>query len=110
MGLTAVGVDRVARVSSADVEMLEPQFAPFDRHDLINLSNWSACVKIQVSGQVVTPSSLRTQAPDTAPDAAVKASSGSRYTRPRAEVEAEIEDSLQGLRDEEGTCSRAAWA
>ncbi|CRI67841.1 hypothetical protein THIOKS1860010 [Thiocapsa sp. KS1] len=99
-----VGTLIAFRVSTADAEMLEPQFAPyFDRHDLTNLSNWSACVKTQVSGQVVTPFSLRTRGPDVGPEAAVfeavKARSRKRYGRPRADVEAEIEEGLLGLRE-----------
>ncbi len=96
-----VGTLVAFRVSNADAEMLEVQFAPyFDRYDLTNLSNWSACVKTQVSGQVVAPFSLRTRAPDVAPDAAiadqVRAAAQVKSGRPRSEVEAEIEASLMG--------------
>lgn len=101
-----VGTLIAFRVSAADAEMLEPQFAPyFDRYDLTNLSNWSACVKTQVSGQVVAPFSLRTRAPDAGPDPAVaeavKAGSRRRYGRPRADVETEIEEGLLGPREKE---------
>jgi len=96
-----VGTLIAFRVSSADAEMLEAQFAPhFDRHDLSNLSNWTACVKTQVAGQVVAPFSLRTRLSEAAADRAVaecvRAASRTQYGRPSADVKAEIERSLEG--------------
>ena len=95
-----VGTLIAFRVSSSDADMIETQFAPhFDRHDLTNLSNWTACIKTQVNGQVVTPFTLKTRPPSSQPSAetaaAVRAASRQTYGRPRDEVEAEIRRSLE---------------
>lgn len=87
------------RVSHADAEILETQFAPhFDRHDLTNLSNWTACVKTQVGGRVVPGFTLRPSMPtlesDTSAAQAVREASRRRYGRPRRKVETEIARSL----------------
>lgn len=106
-----VGTQIAFRVSSADAEILEAQFAPhFDRHDLSNLSNWTACVKTQVAGQVVAPFSLRTHISEVGADKAVaervRAASQKQYGRPSAQVKAEIDRSLEGAKDAKDPAAR----
>lgn len=99
-----VGTTVCFRVGREDAEGLEPVFLPaFDRHDLANLPNWSACVKTTVAGQVASPFTLRTlplpSAGKSAVAAEIIARSRARYARPRAEVEEEIRQSLGPTRE-----------
>lgn len=64
-----VGTIVTFRVGQTDSELLEPHFRPyFDAHDLTNLPNWNACVKMSVNGQVVRPYSMHTLLPEEKPD------------------------------------------
>lgn len=89
------------RTGREDAEELEQVFLPaFDRLDLSNLPNWHACVHTTVNGQVTAPFLLRTIAPGVDPSESVRErvieESRRHYTRPRAEVEAEIARGLGG--------------
>ncbi|MGH9441753.1 MAG: type IV secretory system conjugative DNA transfer family protein [Thermoanaerobaculia bacterium] len=88
------------RVGHEDAAVLENQFSPyFDRTDLVNLPNWEACVKTTIRGQAVAPFNFRTvvsaPTPDPAAAGKIVAASAARYGRPRAEVDAEIQESLR---------------
>lgn len=94
-----VGTTVCFRVGREDAEGLEPVFLPaFDRHDLANLPNWTACVKTTVKGQIASPFTLRTlplpAAGELSSAAEIIARSRARYARPRAEVAEEIRQSL----------------
>lgn len=94
-----VGTQFCFRVGRADAEALEPQFVPyFDRFDLGNLPNWTACVRTTVHGQVTPPFTLRTvpypHSKDVALASDIIANSRARHTRPRAQVEEEIARSI----------------
>jgi type IV secretory pathway TraG/TraD family ATPase VirD4 len=93
------------RVGEADAtRYLEPLFRPyFDTRDLTNLPNFSACVRTTSGGRVVPPFSIETvpalAAPVPGAADEVRRRSRERYGRPKAEVEAEIERSLQAATD-----------
>lgn len=94
-----VGTHICFRVGREDAKLLEPQFAPhFDQFDLSNLPNWNACVRTTVGGQVVAPFSLSTVLPPDDPDETmarkIRTHSRERHSRPRKEVEAEIQRSI----------------
>jgi len=95
-----VGTLITFRVSYEDAkEHLQPMYLPyFSDQDLTTVPNWHAFVKTTVAGQVVPPFVIRTVLPEAARDAAVaeavRVNSRALYSRPRAEVEAEIERSL----------------
>ena len=108
-----VGTTVCFRVGREDAEGLEPVFLPaFDRHDLANLPNWSACVKTTVGGQIASPFTLRTlplpTAEKSASAAEIIARSRARYARPRAEVAEEIRQSLGPTRVPPPTSSVSA--
>jgi hypothetical protein len=95
-----VGTLITFRVGHQDAAMLESQFLPyFDRHDLVNLSNWTAVVRTAVGGEVVAPFTLNTVAPDGIPDwetvPVLRAVSQKKYGRRRVIVEKEIARSLE---------------
>lgn len=82
------------RVSSEDAEVLEKQFAPiFSAHDIQNIPNWNAYVKMLIEGVPVKPFSLQTLPPpegDIGQVAHLKQLSALTYGRKREDVEAEI--------------------
>lgn len=87
------------RTGRQDAEALEAQFLPhLDRFDLANQPNWHASVRATVGGQVVPPFTLRTlastQPPSPQLSKKVRAASRSRYAKPRAEVESQIQKSF----------------
>jgi len=88
------------RLGIEDAEKLEKEFLPvFTRLDLMNLPNWTACVRTLKNGQRVKPFTLQTE-PDATPyderqAQRVREVSRQRYGRPRAEVEEEIRRSLE---------------
>jgi hypothetical protein len=96
-----VGTLCAFRVGRKDAGMLESQFAPyFSEHDLANLPNWEACLRTTVGGQMAPPFTVNTVVRDDLPaseDTAreVRARSARVYGRPRADVDAEITESLR---------------
>ncbi len=88
------------RLGHEDAEMLERKFLPtFNKSDLINIPNWNAYISTQINGQVVRPFSFQTVLTPEEDGAgrveAVRSLSRLRYARPKAEVEKEIEASLE---------------
>lgn len=90
-----VGSLAAFRVGAEDGEFLEQQFAPvFSAHDLLNIDNYNAYVKLLMDGQTSRPFNIRTfAAPDGASERAraIKELSSMKYGRPREDVEKEIE-------------------
>ncbi|PJE64893.1 MAG: hypothetical protein COU90_00025 [Candidatus Ryanbacteria bacterium CG10_big_fil_rev_8_21_14_0_10_43_42] len=89
-----VGSMAALRVGAEDAEFLEQQFAPvFNAHDLMNIDNYTAYVKLLINGQTSRPFNIHTfPAPkgNSTVAEAVKELSSVKYGRPRAEVEVEI--------------------
>lgn len=82
------------RVGAEDAETLEPQFAPvFTAHDIMNLDNYNAYLRLLAHNQPVKPFNIETL-PFSKGDPAVaqhtKELSYQKYGRDRAEVEEEI--------------------
>lgn len=82
------------RIGVDDAEFMEKQFEPvFGVHDLINIENYNAYVKLLLSGQTERPFNIKTIMPPESNSTiaeAIKELSSAKYGRPRAEVEAEI--------------------
>jgi hypothetical protein len=81
------------RVGSEDGEVLEKHFAPtFKAHDLMNLDNYRAVVRLLSHGRPVRPFSMKSLPAMVggANTEALKQYSHARFGRPRAEIEAEI--------------------
>ena len=82
------------RIGAEDAEFLEKQLAPvFTSHDLINLDNYSAYLKLLINGQTSRPFNMQTFPfqlgdPNWAKD--IAALSASRYGKTRLEAEEEI--------------------
>ena len=89
-----VGSIAAMRVGTEDAEFLASQFAPvFSAHDLINVDNYQAYVRLLVRGQTSRPFSMHTlpvPIGDPAIAEAIKQYSNMKYGRPREEVEWEI--------------------
>jgi hypothetical protein len=89
-----VGSMAVFRVGSEDAEILSRQFEPvFSAHDIINLENRNAYVKMLTRGQPARPFSMETYAPkqgDRAQIDGVKEMSRTKYGRDKREVEEEM--------------------
>jgi energy-coupling factor transporter ATP-binding protein EcfA2 len=88
------------RLGLEDAERLEKEFLPvFTRLDLMNLPNWTACVRTLRCGQRVKPFTIQTEPNATPYDEyqaqRVRETSRHRYGRPRAKVEEEISKSLE---------------
>ncbi|HBT81454.1 hypothetical protein A2757_02830 [Candidatus Giovannonibacteria bacterium RIFCSPHIGHO2_01_FULL_48_47] len=82
------------RIGSDDGEYMEKQFQPvFSAHDLLNIDNYNAYLKLLIDGQTSKPFNIKTIPPETGnPQMAdyIKQLSRSKYSRPREEVEEEI--------------------
>ena len=82
------------RVGTDDAQYLANHFAPvFSAADLINLNNYTTCIKLLVNGQVTTPFSLNTFPPKEGDKKLVdkiKEISRLKYGRDRRAVEQEI--------------------
>lgn len=96
-----VGALVAFRLGSEDAQLLGPEFQPgFDALDLNNQANYHAAVRMAVHGRRALPFTLRTR-PAPAPGAdgenaaAVRRASAAQFGVPRAQVEAEIADSLE---------------
>lgn len=82
------------RIGTHDAQELEPLFAPqFSAHDLANIDNYNAHVRLLANGMPLKPFRIRTIKPGEGNPKIVdelKERSARRYGRPRAEVEEEI--------------------
>ena len=89
-----VGSIAAFRVGPEDAEFLSQQFAPaFSAHDLMNIENHNAYVRVLANGTPTKPFNIHTLAPRSVDVPAVQERIKrlyERYGRPRAEVEAEI--------------------
>jgi len=87
------------RVGAQDAEVLEKQFEPtFTAHDLINIDNFNAYVKLLLAGQTATSFNITTfpkPVSDMEQARALEEASAQKYGRDRHQVE---EDILQRLR------------
>jgi len=91
--------------------LIQPQFSPFfDSFDLVNLPNWTACVKTTVGGQVTTPFTLHASPPNVALSAAtadqIRGCSRMKYGRPRTDAEKAIKQSLSGQVEDSTACGQ----
>lgn len=102
-----VGTMIVFRVGAADAEFLENEFSPeFNIQDLVNLPNYNIYVKLMVNGVTSRPFSaatipVKSVKKDTNTTDMVVEYSRSQYSRPRAQVEADIERWSKSLGDED---------
>lgn len=91
-----VGSMATFRVGPEDAQFLRSQFEPtFDEHDLMNVPNRTAFMKILADGTPTKPFSMNTMAPAEVDHARIQqliASSLAQYGRPRAEIEEEIRE------------------
>jgi len=92
-----VGTMITFRVGAFDAEVLEKEFAPtFTAEDLVNLGFTQIYLKLMIEGVSSQPFSATTMAPIAKPDIIYKeqviASSREQFARPRAVVEAEIQE------------------
>ncbi len=89
-----VGSIAAFRVGNEDAQFLEKQFAPvFSAHDLMNIPNWNAYMRVLANGTPTTPFSIETLSPaktDHSHVANMIQQSYLRYGRPREEIEEEI--------------------
>lgn len=96
-----VGNMATFRVSGEDAEFLQKIHEPvFSAHDIANIDNYNAYVKMLVGGQPQRSFSLATLPPQEGdPDvrAQIKELSRQKYGRPREEVEAEIMKKYQAM-------------
>jgi hypothetical protein len=87
------------RVGSDDAEYLEKQFAPvFSASDLMNIDNRIACLKLLNHGRPERPFTLETLAPSEGSRELAERlmqASFETYGRPRAEVEAQLQDTQE---------------
>ncbi len=89
-----VGSIAAFRVGPEDAPTLEAQFKPvFEAHDLMNVPNWNAYMRVLANGVPTKPFSMKTMPPP--PSNRERATriieaSYQKYGRPREEVEAEI--------------------
>ncbi|PIR69410.1 MAG: hypothetical protein COU47_03505 [Candidatus Niyogibacteria bacterium CG10_big_fil_rev_8_21_14_0_10_46_36] len=82
------------RIGREDAEIIEKQFEPvFSAHDLTNIENFQAYIKMLIGGQTAKPFNIRTFPPkeSNAVEAeAIKELSSQKYGRPRKEIEEEV--------------------
>ncbi|MDP2676738.1 MAG: type IV secretion system DNA-binding domain-containing protein [bacterium] len=82
------------RIGREDAEIVEKQFEPiFSAHDLTNIENFQAYIKMLIDGQAVKPFNLRTLPPKESNEVAaeaIKELSSQKYGRPKKEIEEEI--------------------
>jgi hypothetical protein len=94
-----VGSMAVFRVGNEDAQALQNQFQPtFSVHDIMNIPNYKAYVRMLANGVPTIPFSIDTLPPivsDTALAQHLMNQSVTRYGRPRAEVESEIQARYQ---------------
>lgn len=89
------------RIGSDDAEYMEKQFQPvFTAHDLLNIDNFNAYLKLLIDGQTSKPFNIKTpRYKQGNPQIAeyIKELSRAKYSRPREEVEEEIRKRHQAL-------------
>jgi hypothetical protein len=94
-----VGSMAVFRVGNEDAQALENQFNPvFSVHDIMNIPNFNAYMRVLANGVPTQPFSVETLPPihsDPARAASLMQLSLARYGRSRYEVEAEIQARYQ---------------
>jgi energy-coupling factor transporter ATP-binding protein EcfA2 len=88
------------RLGYEDAATLENEFYPsFSRFDLLNVSNWRACVRALRNGQKATPFTLEIDRPEVAFDAArinrIIAHSRKHFCLPRVDIQKIISESLE---------------
>jgi len=92
-----VGTLITFRVGAKDAEFLNKEFVPvFEPSDLTNLSNYNIYLKMSIDGVTSAPFSAKTVLPEFKKTNIVEKiinQSRSKYSRPRDEVEKEIEES-----------------
>ena len=91
-----VGSMTTFRVGADDAEFLENQFAPeFSKHDLVNLDNFNAIIKMIINNKISTPFKMETILPKKGNYDIIqtlKELSALKYGKPREIVEKEIID------------------
>ena len=94
-----VGSMAVFRVGNEDAQALQNQFSPtFSVHDIMNIPNYKAYVRMLANGVPTIPFSIDTLPPIVSNPALAQhlmAQSLMQYGRPRAEVESEIQARYQ---------------
>ncbi|MBQ3309250.1 type IV secretory system conjugative DNA transfer family protein [Candidatus Saccharibacteria bacterium] len=94
-----VGTTISFRVSADDAPLLSKQFEPtFESQDLLSLNNRNFVISMIIGGEKVPAFSATTLSiPQTPKDnfAAIIESSRAKYSRPRAEVEEEIKETIE---------------
>ena len=94
-----VGTTISFRVSADDAPLLVKQFEPtFEAQDLLQMNNRNFVISMIINGEKVPAFSATTLSiPNTPKDnfEAIVASSRMKYSRPRAEVEAEIKETIE---------------
>jgi len=89
-----VGTIASFRVGADDAEFLEKQFAPeFSKHDLVNLDNFNAIVKMMINNKISTPFRMQTLLPKKGNYDIInplKELSRLKYGKPKEIVEEEI--------------------
>lgn len=107
-----VGSMVIHRVGNEDAEYLAKQFEPqFSASDIANIPNHYAVAKIIANGKPVTPFSMKGYPPvdneviNTQLQTAMRDLSRSKYSRPKAEVEAEVAASLESISMSKGPTS-----
>ncbi|ODT03819.1 MAG: hypothetical protein ABS52_07785 [Gemmatimonadetes bacterium SCN 70-22] len=90
-----VGTMVAFRLGPKDAESIERRMIPsFNRHDLVQLPNWHACVSLMYKNTMLAPFSVRTTAiaSVTSTDTASRiiAQSRARYARPREEAQGDV--------------------
>ena len=94
-----VGTTISFRVSADDAPLLVKQFEPtFEAQDLLQMNNRNFVISMIINGEKVPAFSATTLSIPTTPKDnfdAIIASSRMKYSRPRAEVEAEIKETIE---------------
>ncbi len=87
------------RVGVEDAEILEKQFSPvFSKHDLINLDNFNAYVKLLINNQSSSPFNIKTIHPGISDEHIsdeIKKKSSEKHGKSRSVVDREIIDRLR---------------
>ena len=82
------------RVGAEDADVLEKQFEPeFKRHDLVNMNNYEAIIKLMINGNTYNPFVLQTNPPKVGRKQIVeplKELAKLKHARPKEQVEREI--------------------
>ena len=82
------------RVGSDDAEFLAKQFAPtFEAHDLMNIENWNAYVRLLANGTPTKPFNIRTLPPHVGDETRIRRlmeESYQRYGVSRRKIEMDI--------------------